>query len=46
MPGHMGAERVTVKNLEIVDIDSKNNIMLIAGAVPGNTGGEIRIIGN
>ena len=46
MPGHMGNERVTVKNLEIVEIDPKNNIMLVAGAVPGNTGSEVKIIGN
>lgn len=45
MPGHMGAERVTVKNLQVVDIDAKNNIMLIAGPVPGATGSEVRIIG-
>ena len=46
MPGHMGNERVTVKNLEIIEVDPKNNIMLVAGAIPGNTGGEVRVIGN
>lgn len=45
MPGHMGAERVTVKNLQIVEVDAKNNIILIAGPVPGATGSEVRIIG-
>lgn len=44
MPGHMGAERITVKNLEVVEVDSKNNIMLIAGPVPGATGSEVKII--
>ena len=35
MPGHMGAVRVTVQNLEIVKIDVENNIILVKGAVPG-----------
>jgi large subunit ribosomal protein L3 len=36
MPGHMGVERVTIQNLEIVDIDAENNIVLIRGAIPGH----------
>ncbi len=35
MPGHMGAVRTTVQNLEIVKIDVENNIILVKGAVPG-----------
>ena len=35
MPGHMGAEQVTVQNLEIVQIDLENNVILIKGNVPG-----------
>lgn len=35
MPGHMGAVRVTVQNLEVVRIDTANNIILVKGAVPG-----------
>ena len=35
MPGHKGAVRVTVQNLEIVKIDVENNIILVKGAVPG-----------
>lgn len=35
MAGHMGDERVTVKNLKLVRIDSEQNLMLIKGAVPG-----------
>ncbi|MCM1495863.1 MAG: 50S ribosomal protein L3 [Bacteroides sp.] len=35
MPGHMGAVRVTVQNLEIVKIDLENNVILIKGSVPG-----------
>jgi len=39
MPGHMGTKRVTVKNLKIVLVDSKNDLLAIKGAVPGfNTG--------
>ncbi len=35
MPGHMGVDRVTVANLEIVKIDKEKNILYIKGAVPG-----------
>lgn len=35
MPGHMGAERVTVQNLEIVKVDPEMNVILVKGAVPG-----------
>jgi large subunit ribosomal protein L3 len=35
MPGHMGFERVTVQNLEIVRVDAENNLLLVKGAVPG-----------
>ena len=35
MPGHMGAVRVTVQNLEIVKVDIENNLILVKGAVPG-----------
>ncbi len=35
MPGHMGADRVTVQGLRVMDVDSENNILLIKGAVPG-----------
>ena len=45
MPGRMGGERVTVKNLEVVDIDKENNLLIVAGAVPGPNGGEVKIIG-
>jgi len=36
MPGHMGNERITVQNLEIVEIDTENNLILVKGAVPGS----------
>lgn len=35
MPGHMGAKRVTIQNLEVVRVDAENNIILVKGAVPG-----------
>ena len=35
LPGHMGAEKVTVQNLEIVRVDTENNLLLVKGAVPG-----------
>jgi large subunit ribosomal protein L3 len=37
-PGHMGNERVTVKNLRVVKIDSDENLLLVRGAVPGHRG--------
>jgi large subunit ribosomal protein L3 len=41
MSGHMGAERVTVQTLEVVRIDVERNLLLIKGAVPGATGGDL-----
>lgn len=35
LPGHMGAEKVTVQNLEVVRIDVEQNLLLVKGAVPG-----------
>ena len=35
MPGHMGCVKVTVQNLEIVRVDTENNLLLVKGAVPG-----------
>jgi large subunit ribosomal protein L3 len=41
MAGHMGDEQVTIQNLEVVRVDSVNNLLLIKGAVPGATGGDV-----
>ncbi|MGC9423462.1 MULTISPECIES: 50S ribosomal protein L3 [Vibrio] len=41
MAGHMGAERVTTQNLEIVRVDAERNLLLIKGAVPGATGANV-----
>ncbi len=35
LPGHYGVERVTVQNLEIIEVDAERNLLLIRGAVPG-----------
>ena len=43
MAGHMGDERVTVQNLEIVRIDPERNLMALRGAIPGPKGGLIMI---
>ncbi len=38
LPGHMGSERVTVQNLEVVRVDVERNVLLVKGAVPGSKG--------
>lgn len=43
LPGHMGDERVTVKNIEIFDIRKDQNLLLVIGAVPGSNGGYVII---
>ena len=43
MAGHMGAERVTTQNLEIVSTDAAEGLILIRGAVPGSRGGYVLI---
>ena len=40
-PGHMGSDRVTVRNLKIVQVDADNNILVIRGAIPGAPGGYV-----
>lgn len=41
MAGHMGDERVTTQNLEIVRVDTERNLLLVKGAVPGAPGGDV-----
>ena len=43
MAGHLGAERVTVQNLQVVKIDAENILIAIKGAVPGPNGGTVTI---
>lgn len=44
LAGHMGAEQVTVQNLEVVKVDVENNLIAIKGAIPGPKGGIICIV--
>ena len=41
MGGHMGHEQVTVRNLEIIDVDTEDNVLVVKGAVPGPNGGYV-----
>lgn len=41
MAGHMGVQDVTVRNLEIVDVDMEDNVLMVKGAVPGPNGGYV-----
>ena len=43
LPGHMGHERVTVQNLEVVRADAERNLLLIKGAIPGANGGLVLV---
>jgi large subunit ribosomal protein L3 len=43
MPGHYGTDRITVKNLEVVDVRPDENLLLIKGAVPGHKAGIVMI---
>ena len=36
LPGHMGVDKITVQNMEIIDVDKANNLILIKGSVPGH----------
>jgi large subunit ribosomal protein L3 len=43
MAGHMGVDKITVKNLEVLMIDTENNTIGIKGAIPGTNGSDIVI---
>ena len=43
MPGRMGSDRITVKNLKVVDIKPEENVILIKGAIPGSKTGIIEL---
>lgn len=45
MPGRMGSERVTVRNLKVVKVDAENNLLAVKGAVPGARGSLVEIRG-
>lgn len=44
MAGHMGTQSVTVKNLQVVDLDVNRGLMMVRGAVPGTRNGMVKII--
>ncbi len=44
MAGRMGADRVTIKNLQVVWIDAANNLLAVSGAIPGTKGSVVEII--
>jgi large subunit ribosomal protein L3 len=41
MGGHMGHAQVTVRNLEVIDVDTEDNVLAVKGAVPGPNGGYV-----
>jgi len=41
MAGHMGHARVTVRNLEVIEVDTEDNLLVVKGAVPGPNGGYV-----
>ena len=43
LPGHMGVDKVTIQNLEVVRVDLDKNVLLIKGSVPGNKGSILKI---
>ncbi len=43
MAGHMGHQRKTIKNLEVFEVDAKNNLLLVKGLVPGPKNGLLII---
>ena len=43
LPGHMGVDKVTALNLEVVRVDAERNLLLIKGAVPGPRGGYVTV---
>jgi large subunit ribosomal protein L3 len=42
-PGHFGVDRVTVRNLKVVQVDTDRNLLLVRGAVPGPNGGYLMV---
>ena len=43
MAGHMGVDKITVKNLEVLIINKENNTIAIKGAIPGTNGSDVVI---
>jgi large subunit ribosomal protein L3 len=43
MPGQMGSGRITQRGLEILEVDTERNLLIVRGAVPGPTGGIVEV---
>ena len=43
LPGHMGVDKITIQNLDVVRVDNERNLLLVKGAVPGPKGGILVI---
>jgi len=43
LPGHLGVEKVTIQNLDVVKVDVEKNLLLVKGAIPGPKGGLVVI---
>jgi large subunit ribosomal protein L3 len=43
MPGRMGGTRITERGLEVVEVDTERNLLLVRGAVPGPRGGTVEV---
>jgi large subunit ribosomal protein L3 len=43
MGGHLGNAQVTVRNLEVIDVDTEDNVLVVKGAVPGPNGGYVLV---
>ena len=43
LPGRYGGKRVTVKNIEVVEVDEERGLLLVCGGVPGPNGGLVTV---
>ena len=43
MPGHMGVERKTIQNLEVVEVNTEQGYMLVKGSIPGSKNGFVKV---
>ena len=43
LPGHMGVQKITIQNLEIIKVDMDKNVLLVKGSVPGPKGAILKI---
>lgn len=41
MAGHLGTQQVTIRNLEVIEVDAEDNVLMVKGAVPGPNGGYV-----